>query len=215
MGLILPLPPDPEVLDRRLFLKHAGQSILGGIAILGGLASNPVLASQRSNQPQDTLLDNDFWNQPRRINLYRPDTGERANVNYWRDGKLDVDGYVAACRLLRDVHQNIAVQMDPGLLDLFRGITGYISAYAENPTIIITSGYRTHATNKKLRESGIPAARRSYHLYGKAADYSIAGIEPRQLAAIAKYYNAGGVGIYDKKGFVHMDMGPARRVWQR
>ncbi len=76
---------------------------------------------------------------------------------------------------------------------------------ALNKPISITSGVRCVKHNIKVR--GKP---RSYHLIGKAADISVAGISPAELYdfidANADVFGIGGIGLYTKQGFVHVDV---------
>ena len=55
-----------------------------------------------------------------------------------------------------------------------------------------------------------PAAKNSQHLYGKAADICIEGVRLRDLRRAALEQEAGGVGLYPRYGFVHVDVGPVR-----
>ena len=76
--------------------------------------------------------------------------------------------------------------------------------------IIITSAYRTPAHNK--RENGEPF---SQHLYGTAADIVVPGVAPAKVAAYAETLlpNRGGIGIYTKKGFTHVDVRAKKSRW--
>jgi uncharacterized protein YcbK (DUF882 family) len=77
--------------------------------------------------------------------------------------------------------------------------------------ILVTSGFRTRATNERLRAQGIDAARNSFHLRGRAVDIQIPGVAPASLAALGSSLGLGGVGVYTR--FVHLDTGP-RRSWK-
>jgi uncharacterized protein YcbK (DUF882 family) len=72
--------------------------------------------------------------------------------------------------------------------------------------IVIHSGYRTPEYNKKV--GGSP---NSQHLLGKAADISVAGMTPKQLAALAEQIGFDGIGIYST--FVHVDVRGTRARW--
>jgi uncharacterized protein YcbK (DUF882 family) len=159
----------------------------------------------------------DLWNQPRKLNLVRSETGETVSASFWTDGRLDMAGYTKICNLLRDVSDKQAVQMDPGLLNLLYGALGWFELHGVSTHLIINSGFRTFRTNKRLQEAGIPAASRSYHLYGKAADFRIAGVTPDYAAKLLAWFQQGGVGVYSSKhgnGFIHADTGP-RRTWAK
>ena len=72
----------------------------------------------------------------------------------------------------------------------------------------INSAYRTEYWN--ARNGG---ATWSQHKYGRAADISIAGVSPRQIATYAETLmpDWGGIGIY--KSFCHVDVRAAKSRW--
>ncbi len=152
-----------------------------------------------------TVLGRDFWNLPRELWMRRRATGEEVRAVYLANGQLQVNGYVALCRLLRDVQADQAVQIDLVLLDILRGIYGWFDAYGMTRPIDITSGYRTQHTNHT--EGG---ARNSMHKFGKAADLRMDGVPTAYMAKLGKYLAGGGVGYYAHKGFVHVDSGHLR-----
>jgi len=76
----------------------------------------------------------------------------------------------------------------------------------------VTSGYRHAAYNRR-----IGGATNSYHIYDlrpdqPAADVSFARGNVHDWARRARALGAGGVGVYPRSGFVHIDLGP-RRDW--
>ena len=82
--------------------------------------------------------------------------------------------------------------------------------------LTITSAYRTPAHNKT---SG--GAAYSQHLYGRAADFKVAGIAPDVVAAYAEQLlpDRGGIGVYPPKagrpnGWVHIDTRPEKSRWR-
>ena len=79
------------------------------------------------------------------------------------------------------------------------------------PHYEIISGYRSPATNEKLRQTGGGGvARRSLHMDGRAIDVRLAGCRLSQLRDLALAMNAGGVGYYPTSAFVHLDTGRVR-----
>lgn len=74
--------------------------------------------------------------------------------------------------------------------------------------VIINSGYRTEAYNKK-----VGGAAYSQHKYGIAADIRITGVTPKQIAAYAEtiLVGTGGIGIYDN--FCHVDVRKTKSRW--
>ncbi len=71
--------------------------------------------------------------------------------------------------------------------------------------ITITSGYRTPEHNRRVK--GAPNSR---HMTGEAADISVPGMSPAQVAEAARKAGFGGVSAYG--GHVHVDVGP-ERTW--
>lgn len=72
----------------------------------------------------------------------------------------------------------------------------------------INSAYRTEAHNKK--NGGSPM---SQHKFGMAADLSISGVTPKEIAAYAETLlpGTGGIGIY--KSFCHVDVRAKKSRW--
>jgi uncharacterized protein YcbK (DUF882 family) len=75
--------------------------------------------------------------------------------------------------------------------------------------LTITSGYRSPAYNRKVRQGGGLAAKASLHQYGMAADLMMAGVPSRRLWDTVKALEFGGAGYYHGET-VHIDVGPAR-----
>jgi len=74
--------------------------------------------------------------------------------------------------------------------------------------VTVTSGYRTPAHNKK-----VGGAAYSQHLYGTAADITVKGVKPKDVAAYAETLlpNTGGIGIYST--FTHIDVRKVKSRW--
>jgi uncharacterized protein YcbK (DUF882 family) len=73
--------------------------------------------------------------------------------------------------------------------------------------IHITSGYRCFEYNRKV--GGID---NSYHLIGLAADIKVKDIHLIQLLAYAEEIDFTGIGFYEKKNFLHLDVRPTQRT---
>ena len=74
-----------------------------------------------------------------------------------------------------------------------------------NRAIIITSGFRSPAHNAK-----IGGAENSLHTTGMAADIAVGSI-PEQIkvaAFLSKIPQVGGIGLYEAKGIIHVDIRP-------
>lgn len=76
--------------------------------------------------------------------------------------------------------------------------------------VTINSGYRTPQYNAKV--GGVA---HSQHCYGMAADISVKDQTPAAVAAYARQLmpDWGGVGIYAKKGFTHIDTREVKSDW--
>ena len=159
--------------------------------------------------PAAMAQSNDFWSMPRSVWLYRPATREQVREVYFADGKIVWTGYARLCQVLRDTHENMAVQMSPVLLDILCGVQGWLAANGIQRPLITNSGYRTPHTNANTEGS----ARNSMHLAGRAWDGRVPGVSAESLARFGLYLSGGGVGFYRAKNFVHLDDG-RMRFWR-
>ena len=177
-------------MTRRGFLKAAA-----GVA--GAAACGPLFANAQA----------EFWKK-RELWLYRYATKEQIRVTYFADGQLVPDEYNRLCWFMRDNHVNKMVAMDQVLMDVLNGIQGFYRLNSWNYPIVLNSGYRSPQTNNRLASEG--AAKNSMHLYGKAADIYMPGAPVRDVARLGVHFKQGGVGFYERKGFVHIDTGNLR-----
>jgi uncharacterized protein YcbK (DUF882 family) len=202
--------------SRRDFLHHSAR-----LAALGALGA-PLAAVATDLQPPPDLFDSqaldlDFWVKPRTLSVTRPASGERASVLYWKDGEVIDSAYEQLCHLLRDVNGKATTRIDPKLLEMLWSTQAFIARYGLLQPLEILSGYRSPASNARLREAGIPAARQSLHMVGKAADIRIAGLNEEVLGGLIKSFRGGGVGYYYRSGprggWIHADTG-LERTWK-
>jgi uncharacterized protein YcbK (DUF882 family) len=144
---------------------------------------------------------------PRSLWLARGEAQVRST--YWTpDAGYDGDAYKEICWLLRDVQANKSFAMSLRLLDVLCGLQNWFAFNGLRQPILVNSGYRTFATN--YRTEG--AALNSQHLLGRAADITVPGVPVGRLAAMASLFGQGGVGMYVRQGFVHVDTGD-ERIW--
>jgi uncharacterized protein YcbK (DUF882 family) len=145
----------------------------------------------------------------RRLALYNPHTDEGFDDIYWCDGSYVPESLKRIDWLMRDFHRDAVAPIDPDLLELLQGIARRLDS---GRPFRLLSGYRTAATNRLLRREGLSVAVHSEHLKGKAADICVDGVSLGHLRRAAISLKAGGVGIYPRDNFVHVDVGPVR-VW--
>ena len=204
-----PTPPPPQL---------AGLSPPSRPRATGNAA--PTLADAMPNPPPDifdaSLIDADFWQRPRTLTLYRPASHESIDLLYWKDGVMVDGAYDRLCTILRDVQAKKTIRMDPKLIETLWACQAFCARYGIHHPLQILSGYRTPATNSKLIEQGLPAARKSLHLDGQAADMRIVDLDPEVLGGLVKSFERGGVGFYFRPGatggWIHTDTG-VNRVW--
>jgi len=73
--------------------------------------------------------------------------------------------------------------------------------------IYITSGYRCPEYNQKI--GGVV---NSYHCIGLAADIKVKDINLIELLGYAEEIDFAGIGFYEKKNFLHLDVRPTKRT---
>lgn len=192
------MPSAPKHLSRRGFLS-LGLTCAAATLVA---VSSTALAMPTKDWRQ-VLLDRDRW-----LSLERSKTGEKAVFRYYRYGVgFEERGYRIACHLLRDVESDVTISMDARLLDLLFIIQAWLRVNKLPYHIIIQSGYRTPEFNATIRG----AAKDSQHTRGTAADIRIPGLSVENLKRLAQAVGAGGVGLYQHKGFIHVDVGRVRQ----
>ena len=175
---------------RRDFLKL-------GLVVTGAVL-NPFSAIAASDSRSNSLKNLAFYN---------THTNERLHVCYSRNGKYDIKALSKINHILRDHRSGEVKVIDTQLLELLHALS-----HKTNPQepFHVISGYRSPATNKKLRKNSKRVASRSLHMQGKAIDIRIPGFRTRQLRNVARKMKIGGVGYYPKSDFVHVDIGRVR-----
>jgi len=73
--------------------------------------------------------------------------------------------------------------------------------------VYITSGYRCFEYNRKV--GGVA---NSYHCIGLAADIKVKDINLIELLGHAEEIDFNGIGFYEKKNFLHLDVRPTKRT---
>ena len=144
------------------------------------------------------------------LNIIRQRTNEVFQGGVIRKGlfkkRVDNEALQRLNHLMRDLRADAVCEMDMDLIELIARIQKHIP---DRP-LLITSAYRTRATNNAIRGS----ARGSLHMEGKALDIRVPGFSTSKLRKIARAESDGGIGWYPRRDFIHVDTG-ARRDWRR
>lgn len=99
-----------------------------------------------------------------------------------------------------------AIIIDSGLVRLLQEVRGHFGK-----PVSITSAYRTQSHNKSVN-----GATSSYHVKGRAADFTVTGVSNREVAGYLEKTGAKGIGLYDYTGgFVHVDTRTEKYFWQQ
>jgi uncharacterized protein YcbK (DUF882 family) len=181
---------DPVVAQRREVIR-AGFGGLLALAALPAAAQAQAVASGA-----------------RTIRIRRVQTGESYSGVYWRDGRYDRDALRRLDVLFRDPSMDETTPMDPRLFDVLFTIARHVGSdeYYE-----VISGYRAPETNAARARQSRRVSRVSLHMSGMAADVRLPGTQSMGIARAAADMQVGGVGLYRRDGFVHLDCGPVRR----
>lgn len=145
---------------------------------------------------------------PRRLSIQRVQTGETFDDVYWSDGRYDREALRRLDWVLRDPSLDEATPMDPRLFDVLHTMARLLDA---SEAFEVVSGYRAPETNAARARASRRVSRVSLHMSGMAADVRLPGRNSTAMARLAAEMQVGGVGLYRRDGFVHLDCGPARR----
>ncbi len=180
--------------------SSARRAMLGAAAVL--LAVGTAMASKAS-----------ATGETRTLSLYEIHTKESLTVTYKRNGQYDEEALKKLNHFMRDWRANEETQMDRELIDL---IWTLHETLGSKQPVHLVSGYRSPATNAKLRRAGGGQAKKSQHMLGKASDLHFPDVPVKRLRASALIQEVGGVGYYPTSGlpFVHVDTGNVR-MWPR
>ncbi len=139
------------------------------------------------------------------LNLH---TGESLNTTFCSTQGYQPDSLAEINQLLRDHRNNKQCAMNIELLELLVDLRQILDT--DKPFHVI-SAYRSPETNKMLSQKSSGVAKKSLHMQGMAIDVRMPGVELKDLHAAALALKGGGVGLYTKSNFVHLDTGRVRR----
>jgi len=149
----------------------------------------------------------------RRIFLVHPYTGEEFRDIYWTEGRYRPEALWRINSLLRDHSADKIIGVDPQLIDVMARLNARLGRSPDDPVEVI-SGYRSAETNAKARKINRSVARNSFHMQGMAVDIRVKNVGLSQLRKAALTLEAGGVGTYPRRNYLHIDVGPVR-TWGR
>ncbi len=176
--------------DRRKFLKWG--------AVTTGMLMSPLPALATFNK---------FLSPIRELSFHNTHTDEKLSVCYFCDGKYDTAALQKIDYILRDHRTGETKSIHTNLIDLLHAVA--VKSKCQSPFFVI-SGYRSHATNAKLRKKRKGVAAKSLHMEGKAIDIRIPDYSTHRLRQVALDLKGGGVGYYPRSDFVHLDIGRVR-----
>ena len=143
----------------------------------------------------------------RSLSFYNTHTRERLTVTYKRGGKYITESLKKINTILRDHRSGDIHPIDPQLMDYLYDLQTRVGNHGE---VHIISGYRSPATNQKLRRKSKGVAGGSLHMQGKALDFRLPGTDTARLRDTARKMKRGGVGYYKKSDFIQIDTGRVR-----
>jgi uncharacterized protein YcbK (DUF882 family) len=143
----------------------------------------------------------------RRLSLHNLHTGEQIDQPYWVQGSYLPESLSEINTVLRDHRSGEVYPIDPGLLDLLSALQDRAGS---RQGFHVISGYRSPASNAKLQAASSGVAKRSLHMQGKAIDIRLPGTQLAQLHKAAREMKSGGVGLYTRSDFIHVDTGRVR-----
>jgi uncharacterized protein YcbK (DUF882 family) len=174
-----------QVMPRRGFLAAA-------VGATAALAVPPALAQAST----------------RSLRVRRNFTNDSFEGVYWRDGRYDREALRQLDHVFRDLSAAETTPMDPRLFDVMAAVA---QAVDSDDAFEVISGYRTPETNARNAGRSRRVSTVSLHMSGMAADCRLPGRISMQMARRAADLQLGGVGLYRRDGFVHLDCGPVRR----
>ena len=222
-----------ELLELKLvqFLLNAAMSLTRRaftsslLAAPSCLASAPLIDLSSGAglfQEHDAAKNSDFFNLNGNVvgadndKLTSPQTGRYLLYNIHTKDILSLYELTVLWALdkintfLRDWRANATAQIDLRLVSALKTIIDIANLQTNIHRVNIHSVFLTKKTNDMLRKSSSSVAEKSYHVQGRALDFSIEGIRSSDLGKIVLDNFDGGVGVY--RSFVHVDTGP-KRIW--
>ena len=179
----------------------------GLLGVTGALAFGALpLSGARAAAPISLRLP-----ATRGLSFHSLHTEERLTATYLRDGRRDPVALAEIDAILRDWRTEEVRPIDPRLLDQLFALK---ESLGSRGTFQVVSGYRSPKTNARLAAQSDGVAKRSYHMRGMAIDIRLSDRRLPELHEAALDLRSGGVGLYTRSDFLHLDTGGVRR-WGR
>ena len=109
----------------------------------------------------------------------------------------------------RDWRENEIINYDLQVIQIFLNVCSELVHDGDELIVHVTSAYRSKQTNDYLRKKNSGVAANSYHIQGKALDFSFPDKDKFITERALRKHAIGGLGIY--RNFYHIDSGPKRR----
>ena len=138
-----------------------------------------------------------------RLRMVTLHNGERFDEEMVRNGALLRSGLDKFRAFARDWRQNQELDIRPEVVQTAIQLQRMVGN--DEPMVLI-SGYRSPKTNGDLKGT----ATNSLHMQGYALDLRQPGVSTSTLHRAAVSLKGGGVGMYTKDAFVHVDCGRVR-----
>lgn len=181
-----------------------------GIAVsstsLANAAKPPLLPEAPSGIA--AMTNNSVLQRDKTLAFHNLHTGEKLETTFFTDGQFLPESLNEINHLLRDHRNNKVGAMNPALMMLLHNLQAKLDV--KQPFHII-SGYRSAETNAMLSKRSNKVAKKSLHMQGKAIDIRLPGTDIKHLHQAALSLQGGGVGLYTRSDFVHLDVGRFRQ----
>jgi uncharacterized protein YcbK (DUF882 family) len=145
------------------------------------------------------------------LSLYNIHTGQSIKGTFFADGRYQMSEIRRIFHLFRDHRTN---QMGPVCLPLLMLLHSMKKLLGYERPFEIVSAFRCERTNQMLRRMGRRVARNSLHLKGKAIDVRFTGLTLERAYRAGCHLRRGGVGLYPRSRFVHLDVRGGLVTWK-
>ena len=197
-------------LDRRSMIRmgliSAATVLINGKALAFREIVPPKAATPESIPP-GVIVPEVAKPDEKKICIYNLHTKEHQETVFWRNGDYIESALLDLNFIFRDHYNGAVKQMDKRLLDFLFAIQQKIGT---GEPFQLISGYRSKRTNARLRKNNKGVAKKSLHIFGKAADIRLPEVGIKKLRRAAYELQVGGVGYYPRSNFVHIDVGRIR-----